>query len=430
MDIRTDYLVVGNSIAGVSCAEGIRSVDGAGSITIISEERHKNYSRPLISYYLGGKVERSSMSFRDEGFYNSRNIDTLLETRLEKIATAEKVAYTSRSVISFGKMLISTGGVPLIPPIEGLQDARRGVFSFMCMDDADKIISHIESRGLREAVVLGGGLIGLKCAEGLLERGISVVIVELSDRLLSNTLDKDASVFLEEALMGRDCRVITGDTIVRIESTRGAVERVFLKHGGSLETDTLVIAAGVRPNIQFLQGEGTINVDRGIKVNSRMETSARGIYAAGDVVESRDIISGADSVLAIWPAAARQGKVAGINMAGGDKKYNGFFPMNSVEIAGVPTISFGVNESSGFKGSEVLKKTAPGIYKKIILCDNRIIGAIFLGQVERSGIFAGLIRDRVDVSDFKDVLLEDGFGLIELPREYRKHIVTGEGMEV
>jgi len=204
---------------------------------------------------------------------------------------------------------------------------------------------------------------------------------------------------------------------------------VTLSSGKNIHTELLIIAAGVRPDITLVK-DTFIKYNRGILVDEHMRTSVPFIYAAGDVAEGKDMITGNNSVIAIWPVAAKQGKVAGMNMAGSDIIYDGLFPMNAVDIVGVPVISFGITNPSETDGYEIVKERRENIYKKIVLKDNRIVGCIFLGRIERSGIFQGLIKYKIDVSRFKDELLSDDFGLLVLPAEYRKHMVRGEGIEV
>ena len=165
-----------------------------------------------------------------------------------------------------------------------------------------------------------------------------------------------------------------------------------------------------------------------------MRTSAKNIYAAGDVAEGLDILLGENRNIAIWPLAVRQGAVAGINMAGGNKKYNGGFFMNSVEILQIPTISMGLTnivEERG-KNIEVLKDFNPekNTYKKVVIRDNRVVGIIMVGNIERAGIYAGLIRNEIDISSVKDNISREDFGIINLPVNYKKHLVIGEGIEV
>jgi len=426
------YLIVGNSIAGVSAVEAIRQVDREGSLLVVSDEEVLNYSRPLISYLLGGKVTEDRMAFRSPEFYHSHGVELILGKRAVGLDVQKRtVTLEDGEVLGFEKLLIATGGKPIVPPIEGLSEVREGVFTFTRLSDARAILDYLSREKVEDAVVLGAGLIGLKATEGLVHRGLRVTIVELAPRILPNTLDRDASDILERALLGWGCRVIKEDTIVRVEAKDGAIQGVVLRSGQRIPTRLLILAIGVRPNLDLVENT-PINCDRGIVVDERMQTNVAGIYAAGDVAQGKDFLTGQNSVLAIWPVAARQGKVAGWNMAGKESKYEGLFAMNSVELAGIPTISFGItNPPEGSEYEVLLKKDERnGLYRKVVLKGDRIVGAIFLGKIERAGIFTGLIRYGVNVSSFKDELLSDHFGFLVLPAEYRKHMVKGEGIEV
>jgi NAD(P)H-nitrite reductase large subunit len=427
--METEYLIIGNSIAGVSAIEGIRELDSQGPIIVISDEKILNYSRPLISYYLGDKVSCDKMSFREEGFYKENNVQILLDIAVQNIDIKKKEVSCNGRHIKFKKLLITTGGAPIIPSIKGLDKIKEGIFTFTKFSDAQRLIHYIKVNKIREAVVLGAGLIGLKCTEGLVERGLGVTIVELADRVLANTFDHQASQIMERALKIWGCKLIKKDTIIEVRGKGGKLTSVKLKSSKSISTRLLILAIGVRPNIDLVKNT-SIKYDRGIVVNDFMQTNVKDIYAAGDVAQGKDFLSERNSVIAIWPVAARQGKIAGLNMAGKPTPYEGSFIMNSVELGGIPTISFGITDPPDPTGYEVLsrKDIENNFYRKIVLRDNRIVGAIFLGKVERAGIFSGLIKAKIDVSSFKEELLSDEFGFLVLPAEYRKHLVRGEGI--
>lgn len=431
--MKTKYLIIGGSISGVSCIEGIRQLDTEGQITLVSDEETLNYSRPLISYYLGGQIPEEKMTFKEKNFYRDNGVRVILPTRVQKIKSSQKeVSLCSGETIQFQKLLIATGGNPLVPSIEGLDAVKEGVFTFTRLQDAKDLLDYIKARDIEEAVVLGAGLIGLKCTEGLIRKGLKVTVIELADRVLANTFDCNASDILEDALEEWDCQVKKNNTVMRVENKRGRIEKVILKDGKKIPTRLMVIAIGVRPNKQLAQDTG-ITCEKGIIVDEHMQTSRQDIYAAGDVAQGKDFLRNRNAVLAIWPVAAHQGKIAGINMAGKKEKYRGSFIMNSVELAGVPTISFGItNPPEKDDNFEVLciRNKKRRFYRKIVLKEDRIVGAIFLSKIERAGIFSGLIKDRIDVSSFKQELLSDEFGFLVLPAEYRKHLVQGEGIEV
>jgi NAD(P)H-nitrite reductase large subunit len=252
-------------------------------------------------------------------------------------------------------------------------------------------------------------------------------VLELADRVLANTFDAEASSILEERLAAHGCTVMKGDTITRVKTRGGTIRQLTLKSGTEIPTSLLIVAVGVRPNLALVEGT-TIKTDRGIVVDEYMRTSVQDVYAAGDCAQGLDFLTQEHAVIAIWPVAARQGNVAGLNMSGSQTSYAGLFAMNSVQIMDIPTISFGMTTPPEGEGYEVLHRTdrAKNSYKKIVLRNDRVVGAILLNAVERAGVYGMLIREGIDVKEFKDQLLGDEFGLLVLPKEFRKHLVAGE----
>ncbi|MFB3894228.1 MAG: NAD(P)/FAD-dependent oxidoreductase [Phycisphaerae bacterium] len=425
---KTTYLILGNSTAAVNAVEAIRERDREGSMVVVAREPQHVYSRPLISYRLAGKVDDARMDYRDRAFYERNNVQPLLGVAAVNVdAEARAVSLSDGRRIEFEKLLIATGGAPIRPPIPGL-DAR-GVFTFTTWADEQAIDKYIEANKVRAAVVLGGGLIGLKTVEALVDRDVPVTVVELADRILAVTFDKDAARLAEKALAEKGVGIRTGETIREVFADGGKVSAVLLSNGEGLDCDLLIVAIGVRPDLSVVAGSG-IKTDRGILVDTHMATSVDGIYAAGDVAQALDALSGQSRPIPILPAAARQGRIVGANMAGGDATYEGGVPMNAVDVVGLPTISVGQTVQQ--EGDEVLARLDEKnrTYRKLVIRGNRIIGAIFIGRIERAGIFTGLIRSRLDVSDFKHLLLSDEFGLLSLPADYRSHMVRGAGIEV
>jgi NAD(P)H-nitrite reductase large subunit len=427
--INAKYLIIGNGAAAINAASAIRDNDPSGSIVLVAKEPQHTYSRPLISYRLAGKVTDAGMDYRKRDFYQVSKVQTILGVEVTRLDTASRLAYCSDgTTIQFEKLLLAIGGAPIKPPIPGLDAG--GVFTFTTWDDEIAIDKYIQKTGTpRGAVVLGGGLIGLKSVEAMVHRNVPVTVVELADRVLAVTFDKEASSLAEKSLADKGVTIRTNNTVKQILSERGVIRSVILNDGEKIDCDLLILAIGVRPDVTLLAGTD-IKTDRGIVVDSSMATNIAGIYAAGDVAQADDALTGKSRPIPILPAAARQGKIAGTNMAGGKATYEGGIPMNAVDVVGLPTISVGQTVEQA--GDEVLKRTdaKTGAYRKIVLRDGRVIGAIFIGQIERAGIFTGLIRSKLDVSAFKDLLLSDEFGLLSLPTDYRAHMVRGAGIEV
>jgi NAD(P)H-nitrite reductase large subunit len=426
-----NYVIVGNGPAGTAAAEAIREVDSQGKITILSDEAVGNYSKPLISYLLARKVRKNQMAQKEEDFYYRNRVDLLLKRKAVKIdAKGKNVVLADKRKIPYDRLLIATGGTPIPLSIPGGRS--QGVYTFTQMNDATAVDQYLRENEVREAVVVGGGLIGLKTTEALMERGIAVTIVELADRILAATFDRKASAIIEEALRQKGCRVFLKTTVTQIAADRkGKVRGVLLKDKTRVPCALVVLAVGVVANTEILKGT-PIRQERGILVDATLETSVPGIYAAGDCCQVQDFFGRASRVVPIWPNAVRQGKVAGYNMAGRKKEYEGALAMNSVELCGIPTISVGITDPPEENGYEKIEfaNEKKAIYKKLIIRDDVIVGALFVGDINRAGVYTGMIKEGMKVGDLREHLLKENFGIIYLPKEYRKHFVTGEGMEV
>ncbi len=421
-----NYVIIGNSVAAVGAVRGIRNHDNDGTITVISRENHIAYGRPLISYLLGGTITEKRMAYLPEDFYEKNRVNLLLGSEVTGVdGDKKRVKLASGDTIPFDKLLIATGGDPFVPPIEGMPGKEK-VFTFTTWDDAAKLKGL--AYDINRVVVIGGGLIGLKAAEGLYQLEKKVTIVELADRILSAAFDRTAGRIVAKKMKANGIDVITEDTVVRIEGEGGEITGVTLKSGDFIPCDTVIVAIGVRPAAGFLKGS-KVEVNRGIVVDDRMESSVKGIYAAGDVAEARDFFTSSKNPMPIWPDAYIQGDVAGVSMAGKDKGYLGGLAMNSIELFKVPTISMGITNPADEKEFEILtyQDQENYQYRKIVLKGNLLVGAVLVGAVDRAGIFAGLIREKIDVTPFKDKLLAVDFGFVHLTKEIRSTLFAPQG---
>ncbi|MHB9094813.1 MAG: NAD(P)/FAD-dependent oxidoreductase [Eubacteriales bacterium] len=417
-----NYVIIGNSAAAVGAVEGIRQVDSKGRITVISDEPYHTYSRPLISYWLAGKVAEDKMIYRDRNFYEVNSVTPVLGVRAEKINfKSKKVKLADGTDVPFEKLLIATGGKPIVPPMTGLN--KKGVYSFLKFDDVKEIEKAV-SAGSKKAVVIGAGLIGLKAAEALAKLGVEVTVVELADRVLPAILDEHAASMVQEYLEKYGMKFELNNTVAKILG-KSSVSGVSLQSGAEIACDMLVVAIGVQPNTDLLK-DTDVRVNRGIVVNEKMETSAAGVYAAGDVSEGFDIVYGTSRVLPLLPNAYQQGEVAGRNMAGAETVFAGGLAMNAIGFGDLPMLTAGIikPDSDEF---EVLVQADPETksYRKAVLRNGCIVGYICLNRVDRAGILTGLIKDKVDVSGFKDRLLCLDFGYIDFPEEFRKSRLGG-----
>lgn len=424
MSRKVEYLLVGFSVASWWAARSIRLSDPRGTILAVSEEEEEAYSRPLITYVLGGRVPEAT--YWGEVLH-TQGVEVLWGSKAVRLDPEEKVlGLASGEEIAFEKALIATGSAPVIPPIEGVE--LEGVFTLTRRSDLFAIREYLERVSGRKVLIVGGGFIGLKTCEAFLDLGLQVTLVELAPRLLQAMLDDVGSKYLERALEEHGVRVITGETVQAFLGRNGRVVGAELKSGEVLDADVAIVAVGVRPSIDWLRDSGLL-LGRGVVVDEYQETSCRGIFAAGDVAETRHFITGERTVVAIWPEAVRQGKVAGKNMAGDRVVYLGSLPMNVVEVGDMALASCGIVNPQG-EGFEILRREEESRYRKFVLAGERLVGFVLVGDIERAGIFVHLIRERIPVTSFREKLLDERFGLVALPSEYRKHMVLGAGVEV
>jgi NAD(P)H-nitrite reductase large subunit len=447
------YVIVGNSVAAMACVEGIRDTDKTTPITLIAKEPHHTYSRPLITYLLGGLVTEEQMMYRPLDYYEKTGVRTILDAEVTRVDTTERFVETADDRrIGFEKLLIAVGGRPIVPTDVGGTDLDLliavggrpivptdvggtdldGVFTFTTLDDAHAIQAYIAEHEVTDELVVGGGLIGLKSVEALLELDLNLTVVELADRMLSSTFDETASDLLQKKLREAGVRVLCNNTVSRIRGRGegGKVSGAILRDGSEFNCGMVIFAIGVLPDTRMVEGTD-VEVDRGILVDDHMQTSVEGIYAAGDVSQARELLGGEQRCIPIFPNAYRQGMVAGGNMSGAGAEWDGGLVMNAVAICGMNTISVGMTSALD-DTCEVFTTLdeADYHYKKIVLRGDHIVGAIFVNDIDRAGIITGLIRGRVNVASFKDELMAEDFGLISLPTEYRKHVVSGQGIEV
>lgn len=410
------YVIIGNSAAAIGAVEGIRQVDKAGAITLISSEPYHTYSRPLISYYLAGKVTEEKMYYRKPDFYQVNGVETILGVAATEIDSAAKaVKLTDGRQVAYDKLLVATGGKPFVPP--NLDIKRPGMYSFIKWDDV-KAVSEVAKPGSK-AIIIGAGLIGLKAAEGLVKLGVDVTVVELANRVLSAILDEEAASFVQANLEAHGIKFELNTTVEQLHG-ENKVTGVTLKNGKCLDCDFVIVAIGVVPNTDLVK-DTDVAVNRGIVVDEHMATNVTGIYAAGDVAEGYDIVNQMQRVLPILPNAYRQGENAGINMAGQVQAYAGGFAMNAIGFFDYPMITAGIIKPEGNEfESLVHADEETGSYKKIVLRNNTIVGFIYLNHVDRAGIITGLIKEQADVTAFKQTLLNDDFGYIKFPVEQRR----------
>lgn len=408
------YVIIGNSIAATGCIEGIRRVDTEGEIIVISEEPYSVYSRPLISYWLSGKIGDNDIFYRPGDFYRKNQVKLISGVKATRVDfDGKEVFLETGEGIHYDKLLIATGGKPFVPSIPG---PKGNVFTFSNFDDV-KAIDRVIFRGA-SVVVVGAGLIGLKAAEALVERGCNVTVVELAGRILSSILDEEGAGIVQKEFEKRGVKFFLENSATKVIGEED-VEAVELKSLDTIQANVLIFAIGVVPNVDIFRGT-SLRINRGIPVNSRMETNIPDVYSAGDVAEALDMLTGENRVVPILPNAYIEGEIAGLNMAGKITEYPGGFPMNSIGFFDMHIMTAGLLNPSG--GMETIKRMEKNkrIYRKLYIDDGKIAGFMFINSIDRTGIITDLMRKRIDISDFKERLLADNFGFLDLPKEFRK----------
>ncbi len=406
------YLIIGNSAGGIGAAEAIREADEPGSIMMVSDEPYPAYSRPLISEHLAEGCSLERMRYRPADFYERNLIRTILGQKAVSLdLTEHTLTLDSGSTISWQKLLLATGGLPIVPLIKGAE--RKGIFTFTTLDDARAIDRYLGETD--RAVVIGGGLIGVSVTEALVKRGARVTIVEMKDRVLNTILDEEVSAFEDSVLRQAGVDIITGHVVSEINGRRKEVHGVTLDDGTRIPCRMVIIAIGVRPRTDLVNGTG-IKVNRGIVVDREMATSHPDVYACGDVAEAFDIPYGECRLIPIWPNAYIGGRTAGFNMTGRSTEYPGGMAMNSLKYFGLNVVSAGMVMPPD-DSCEVLISSKGSTYRKVILKDGVVVGLIFAGDIEKAGIIRSLIKNQINVAEFKRALVADDFGLASLPGE-------------
>jgi len=394
------YMIIGNGVAGSTAAYHIRKHDSNGDITIITNEATPFYSRIRLIEYLAGEAAENDIVIHKREWYEKNNIRLLMDTTAVEIDKERKEVVTSKGErFGFDKLLLATGGFSFVPPITGSD--KKGVFTLRTIRDADEIISY--SKGMKKVLIIGGGVLGLEAGNALRKRGLNITVVEFFPRLLPRQMDTEGAEILKTQLesmgfifyLGARSKEITGD-----DRAQGLV----LEDGTKIDSDLIIISAGIRSSSGLGMKLG-LAVNKGLIVNDMMETGIKDIYAAGDLIEHRGVFYG------IWPASEKQGEIAGINMAGGNAIYEGTTMSNVLKIVGIDIAAAGDIDADGKYESVIQKDTEKYTYKKLVIKDNILSGAILYGDISGYRRILKAIDEKKDIGGIKNTLLQNMQGL-------------------
>ncbi len=363
-------MIIGSGVAGTTAAVNIRKLDDSGEITVLSDEKIPFYSRIRLIEYLAKEADREDIIIHRNDWYEKNNIQLLLDTSVAGIDSDRRQIITSSGArLEYDRLLIASGGVSFVPPIPGSE--KGGVFTLRTVRDADEIISYAE--GKKKVILIGGGVLGLEAGNSLRKTGHEVTVVEFFPRLLPRQMDPAGAEILKTQMESMGFAFYLGASTKEIPGDDRA-SGIVLEDGTNIEGDVIIISAGVRPRAGLAKNVG-LTINKGVAVNDRMESEIKDIYAAGDLIEHRDRFYG------IWPAAEEQGRVAGINMAGGDALYEGTTMSNVLKVVGIDLAAAGDIDADGKCDTIVYKDSEKFIYKKLVLKDNIISGCILFGDI-------------------------------------------------
>ncbi|MBN2264767.1 MAG: NAD(P)/FAD-dependent oxidoreductase [Candidatus Aminicenantes bacterium] len=397
-------VVVGNGLAGTLAAKTLRELDPDVEIEIIGEETYPYYPRPNLIEYLAGRLPYEKLFGFPEGWAEKQRIVLRLGEKAARIRPAERTVETaSGAARPFDALLLASGARAAVPPIPGMD--KKGVFVLRTLDDVQALIERLSDH--KRVAVLGGGLLGLEIARAVREREAEVEVVELFDRLLPRQLDPAAAAVLKSQFEARGIAVRL-KAVAKEVLGEAEVRGLRFEAGDDLEADTLIVAAGIKPEVG-LASEAGLRVGKGVIVDDRMRSSAPGIFAAGDAAEHRGRVYG------IIPAAFEQARAAAYNILSQDKPYGGTLASNTLKVAGLYLTSVGEIDADEPECEAVVRsEPEAGLYKKIVLCDGRVVGAIWMGTKKGAPEISRLAAARRDVRPLREELLQDDYDFSEI----------------
>ena len=401
------HIILGNGPAGVVAAETLRRAAPADDILLVGNEDAPPYSRMAIPYLLEGNIDEAGTYLRKSGeHFDSLKIRELRGRRAVAV-NAEKrtVLFDDGHFEDYDRLLIATGSHPVRPPIPGIDLLE--VHTCWTLADA-RAIAALAKPGAR-VLQLGAGFIGCIIMESLVKRGVALTVVEMGDRMVPRMMTPEAGGMIKRWVERKGIRVVTGAGVERIEPGTGSPLAATLSTGEELDCDLLIVAAGVSPNVAFLEGT-VVHVAKGVLVDDTMQTSVPGIYAAGDVAEAPDLFSGRHLVAAIQPNAVDQARIAALNMANttgrGMARMKGVLAINVLDSLGMISSSFG--EWQGVPDGEGVEQAdeAAGRYLSLQFSGDILVGATAIGWTEHIGVLRGLIQAKVRLGRWKGILLQ------------------------
>lgn len=404
-------VIIGNSASGLNAIKAIREVDRACPITLISAENCNAYSPVLLTYYLKGLRTRDELFIVNSDFYRMNDIKVLFGNKAIIINPLQQIVYLdNRMKVNYDNLLVATGASSLI--MGSSNDRFDNIFTLRTIDDAEKILECAKTS--KEIIIIGAGLIGLQTADALSGKNVNLTIIELAEGVLPETIDAGSAQIIREVIEAHGVSVLLGERVEEIKKA-GKKSIVILNSGKELIADMVVVGIGLKPNMQLTENSG-IKINKGILVDELMQTNINNIFAAGDVSEGENLVTGGKEILPNWINACKQGRIAGLNMAGCKMKYEGGVKGAITTIFGLTIAVLGLSKSLERDGVEELCFSEPTKkrYRKILFSGNRIVGVVLLNKTDDAGILGGLIRNKKDIALWKEKIAQTPLDIREV----------------
>lgn len=389
-------VIIGNGIAANTAASTIRRLNNHAKITMISAETSPLYSACILADYLAGDIQREALFLKKFEDYARENTDVFWG-RATEIDIANNKVYLENGVIDYDRLIIATGSRTVLPLINGLN--KEGVYTFKTLSDADRLCGHIG----KKAVVVGSGPVGIEVSIALKKRGYAVFLIESLDWVLPRVFDRYPASLLADTLAEQGIEILTGERVFTINGDRKVCG--LLTNRRQLDCDTVVFAVGMKPNVELARKAGLkLGNLGGILVDDQMRTSADGVYACGDCIETKDVITGENTLCLLWHNAMQEGEVAGMNCIGNQRTYPGRLSITKVNIYDVHAVSVGSTLASlaDSRNIEIIEKGCGAEYYRLVISDDTLVGFQAIGRpAQYTGILLGAMRRRDSVRRLK-----------------------------
>jgi NAD(P)H-nitrite reductase large subunit len=412
------HVIAGAGPAGVIAAETLRKIDPTSAVTLIGDEPEPPYSRMAIPYLLIDRIDEAGTYLRKSKAHFKQLGIEVRQGRVTSVEpTQNRIGLDGGGSLKYDRLLLATGARPILPPIPGIKLA--GVHPCWTLHDS-RAIAKLARPGSK-VVLIGAGFIGCIILEALAKRGVHLTVVETGDRMVPRMMNQTAGGLIKNWCEKKGIAVHTSTSVTAIEENKKSKVplTVRLSGGENVDAELVIVATGVRPNVEFAEKSG-VELNDGIVVNHFLQSNISNIYAAGDVAKGSDFSTGNFEVHAIQPTAAEHGRVAAQNMAGRPTYYAGSFNMNVLDTAGLVACSFGLWMGVDGGSAAELVDRERFRYINLQFGEDILIGATSLGLTQHVGVLRGLIQGRVKLGDWKQKLMQDPTRIMEayLARNY------------